>query len=314
MDIYNALSELLLIDEADITDYINRAPHRYKVYKIPKRNGSGSRVIAQPTKELKVFQKAALSMPLLSLPVHKSAFAYMDGIGIKQNAQKHSKNQYLLKMDFSDFFPSIVSDDLVHHVEKHKGKLGERDRTALKKLFFWRTKDSSEHRLSIGAPSSPFISNTILFEFDTIVDSFCIQKGITYTRYADDLTFTTNISGLLFGLPKFVGGVLGELEYPKLKINQDKTVFSSKKNNRHVTGLVLTNDNTVSLGREKKRYIRSLVYRFYNEKLSNDESIKLRGLISFAKHIEPTYYHSLVKKYSLKVISDIEHYCPDKHN
>lgn len=311
MDIYSTLSELLLIDEADIASYINRAPHRYKVYKIPKRNGSGSRVIAQPAKELKVLQKAALNMPLLDLPIHKSAFAYMDGIGIKQNAQKHSKNQYLLKMDFSDFFPSITSNDLVCHVEKHKEKLEEKEKVALKKLFFWCVKGSTEHRLSIGAPSSPFLSNTMLFDFDTIVNRFCIQEKITYTRYADDLTFTTNVSGLLFELPKYIEGVLKDIEYPNLKINQSKTVFSSKKNNRHVTGLVLTNANTISIGRDRKRYIRSLVYGFCNKKLSNDESLKLRGLISFAKHIEPTYYRSLVKKYSLTVISEIERYYPD---
>lgn len=50
---------------------------------------------------------------------------------------------------------------------------------------------------------------------------------------------------------------------------------------------------------------------FVIKKLSDDESIKLRGLISFAKHVEPTFFRSLVKKYSLAVISDIERYYPD---
>ena len=214
-------------------------------------------------------------------------------------------------MDFSDFFPSIVSSDLLSHVEKHKGKLEIKEKVALKKLFFWCVKGSTEHRLSIGAPSSPFLSNTILFDFDTIVNDYCTQEKITYTRYADDLTFTTNVSGVLFELPTYIEGVLKKLEYPTLKINHSKTVFSSKKNNRHVTGLVLTNDNAISLGRDRKRYIRSLVYGFCNKKLSDDESIKLRGLISFAKHVEPTFFRSLVKKYSLAVISDIERYYPD---
>lgn len=313
MDIYTALSELLIIDEFEIVSYINRAPHRYKVYTIPKRNGSGERVIAQPAKELKILQKATLDMPLLCLPIHKAAYAYMDGIGIKQNAQKHCKNQYLLKMDFANFFPSIVADDLISHVEKNHGKISVRDTVALKKIFFWRPKGSSKHRLSIGAPSSPFISNTLLFEFDTAIYDMCLQLNVTYTRYADDLTFTSNVPGALFELPKTVGKILENIEYPKLTINPSKTIFSSKKNNRHVTGLVLANNNTVSLGRERKRYIRSLVYKFCRDELSNEETLNLKGLISFSKHIEPVFYSSLVKKYSLKVVFEIERFSLDNN-
>ena len=116
--------------------------------------------------------------------------------------------------------------------------------------------------MSIGAPSSPFISNTILFDFDCLLTDLCNEANVTYTRYADDLTLTTNVQGALYKFPQIITPILASLEYPKLKINDAKTIFSSKKNNRHVTGLVLTNENKVSLGRERKRYIRSLVYKF----------------------------------------------------
>lgn len=306
MSIYAYLSDLLLIDEKEIIKYIYRAPRRYRVYEIPKRNGSGSRIIAQPSKELKILQKLALEMPLFSLPIHKSAFAYMKEIGIKQNAEAHSTNQYLLKMDFSNFFPSITANDFIVHIKKHHENVSEIDLDTIRKLFFWCPKGSSEYRLSIGAPSSPFISNTILFEFDSIVNDICTERDIVYTRYADDLTFTTNISDTLFDLPEIIRDILKDLRYPKLEINLSKTVFSSKKNNRHVTGLVLTNENTVSLGRKRKRYIRSLVFKFSNRDLSEEEVVKLKGLIGFSKHIEPVFYSSLIKKYSFHLISEIE--------
>ena len=73
---------------------------------------------------------------------------------------------------------------------------------------------------------------------------------------------------------------------------------------------MLANDNTVSLGREKKRYIRSLVYKFYNGELSDEETLKLKGLVGFSKHIEPVFYSSLIKKYSPEVIGKIERFFP----
>lgn len=308
MDIYRSLSDILLIDEHEIIDYIRRAPYKYKVYQIPKRNNRGKRTIAQPARELKVFQQIALDHSLLNLPVHDAAFAYKDGVGIKQNAERHSKNQFLLKMDFADFFPSIIDKNLIDHIEKHHGKLSERDSTAIKKLFFWRKKGETESRLSIGAPSSPFISNTLLFEFDEEISRICDPMLVTYTRYADDLTFTTNQPGILSMIPTLVESTLSSISIPKLKINPEKTVFSSKKNNRHVTGLVISNDDKVSLGRKRKRYIRSLIFKFDRKELSNEEVLHLKGLIGFSKYIEPQFHLSLVKKYTSELIRSIERF------
>jgi retron-type reverse transcriptase len=306
MSIYEDLSSMLFLDQEDIIKYIKRAPYRYKVYSIPKKNNTGYREIAQPAKELKILQRLALRLPLLKLPVHHSAKAYVKNIGIKNNALTHEQSKYLLKMDFKNFFPSITEYDLVNHVRRYHGNLSKDDEIALKKLFFYRRKHESISRLSIGAPSSPFLSNSLLYEFDEKIHNTCSKSNIKYTRYADDLTFTTNIKGVLFEIPATVQTIINELEYPKLNINHSKTVFSSKKNNRHVTGLVLTNDNKISLGRNKKRYIKSLVYKFKKSELTEKEIATLKGLIGFSKYIEPAFHHSLIEKYGKKTILSIE--------
>ena len=128
----------------------------------------------------------------------------------------------------------------------------------------------------------------------------CKATGIIYTRYADDLTFTTDVKGALFDLPAMVEDICRKVAYPRLSVNKEKTVFSSKKNNRHVTGLVLANDGSVSLGRQRKRYIRSLVHRFTLNQLEYDEVLMLRGLVSFARHIEPEFYASMERKYGVE--------------
>lgn len=313
MTILTSLSEKLLISVEELKAFVNTAPYRYKVYSIPKRSGRGVRIIAQPTDVLKLMQRMALESHLEGLPVHECATAYREGVGIKDNAKAHVKNKYLLKMDFSDFFPSIGPSDLIKHVKKYKGKLPREDAYALKKLFFWARKKDPEHvhRLSIGAPSSPFISNTLLYDFDCKIAEKCSGLGITYTRYADDLTFTTNNQNVLFGMPALVETVCKEVEYPSLKVNTDKTVFSSKRNNRHVTGLVLTNDNKISLGHEKKRYIRSLVYRYSLGNMPDDEILSLKGMLAFAKHMEPSFFQAATRKYGEPIIGSIMSFQPD---
>ncbi|WP_278939362.1 retron St85 family RNA-directed DNA polymerase [Pseudomonas helleri] len=305
MLILEELASKLLISTVEIVNFVNTAPYRYKVYAIPKRSGRGVRVIAQPTEVLKVMQRMVLDSFLKGLPVHDCATAYRDGVSIKDNANAHLDSKYLLKMDFSDFFPSIGPSDLISHIKRHRGSISREDAYAVKKIFFWARKKDPLHRLSIGAPSSPYISNTLMYEFDCKVFDECTRIGVRYTRYADDLTFTTNARGVLFGLLDMVNKICAEIAYPTLRINSEKTVFSSKGNNRHVTGLVLTNDNKVSLGRERKRYFRSLIYKYSLGEMSDEEVYALKGRLAFAKHVEPEFYSAAIKKYGAELIASI---------
>lgn len=311
MSIIESLSAKFLISQKELTTFINSAPYRYKVYTIPKRNGTGVRIIAQPTDVLKVMQKMVLEEFFHDLPVHECATAYVENKSIKTNAEAHAKNQYLLKVDFSDFFPSMRPADLIEHITRHKGELSPEDANTVKKLFFWAKKNDPIHRLSIGAPSSPFISNTLLYEFDCMLHAACWQLKVTYTRYADDLTLTSNVKGALSHALTLIKKFVDDIAYPRLSINHKKTVSSSKKHNRHVTGLVLANDGKVSLGRDKKRLIKSLVFTANLESTSREELNKIKGLIAFSKHIEPTFYISLIQKYGRQKIAAIEAYQPD---
>ena len=84
-----------------------------------------------------------------------------------------------------------------------------------------------------------------------------------------------------------------------------KTKFSSKAHNRHVTGITINNDGKLSLGRERKKYIKHLVHQFQLKKLDKDKLHHLKGLLAFAKHIEPQFVKSLIQKYSIELINQI---------
>ncbi len=159
--------------------------------------------------------------------------------------------------------------------------------------------------LSIGAPSSPLVSNFFMYKFDLAMQGLCAERNITYTRYADDLTFSTNHKDILFELPLLVENQLISLFGSSIRINRKKTRFSSKAHNRHVTGITITNDRKLSLGRERKRYIKHLVHQVALGKLDREYRLHLRGLIAFAKHVEPLFVRSLAKKYSAELIAKI---------
>jgi len=310
MSITSYLSQTLYVAESDLEKFINTAPHRYKEYRIPKRNNKGFRLIAQPSAELKVMQLLAISKLQQSLPVHSSATAYCRQKSIKDNAIAHAKNAYLLKMDFKDFFHSIRPSDLIKHYSRHIEKPNESTAKQISKLFFWNPKRTSSLILSIGSPASPFISNTIMYQFDCMMSEHCTGKGITYTRYADDITFTTNIKGALFQIPEIVSTICASLDYPRLSVNSEKTVFSSKGKNRHITGITITNEGKISLGRHKKRKIKSLIFSHINNKLNATELRSLSGLLAHAKHIEPAFFYSLINKYGYLEISKITSHKP----
>ena len=71
----------------------------------------------------------------------------------------------------------------------------------------------------------------------------CGQNDINYSRYADDITFSTNKKNSLFQVTRVVKDILSEHYSNRITVNNIKTVFSSKAHNRHVTGITITNNN-----------------------------------------------------------------------
>lgn len=298
----NKTEDKVYISENEVLDILHNAPKKYKVYTIPKRT-SGHRVIAHPSKELKKLQRAFNRF--YSLPIHPSAMAYKAKVSIKDNALFHSKQQYLLKMDFTNFFNSITPELFWNEWLKHFKTAPElRQKIWITNLLFWRKKNDTLV-LSVGAPSSPSISNFCMFAFDEIILEYCKSKGISFTRYADDLTFSSNKKDILFSTPNFVESVLSKLFNTQMYINHSKTIFSSKGHNRHVTGITITNEGSISLGRERKRYIKHLVHQFKLSYLDKEDMEHLKGLLAFAKHIEPKFFTSLQEKYTKNLINRI---------
>lgn len=286
----------------DLDRIIETAPRRYKVYRIPKRSGAGEREIAQPARELKMLQRIIVGHLLAALPVHSAAKAYRPGTSIADNARAHSGKLPILKMDFADFFPSIRAADWELFCLAHS-LLSAEDLYISSRLLFRQAKGEHLLKLSIGAPSSPAVSNILMFEFDTAIYAEAGRRGISYTRYADDLTFSGQRAGMLRDMTAVVAQVSKRVPWPHLTVNKDKTTFVTTKYRRVVTGLTLTNDGKISIGRDRKREISSKIHHASLGRLSAEEERELSGLLAFANSVEPEFVGRLVAKYGNEAVA-----------
>lgn len=298
MNILQALSSALMTSEAAMEHLIRSAPYRYKVYEVDKKSGRGKRTIAQPAREVKAMQYWVIDNVLRQFPIHSAAMAYRKRRGIANNAAKHATSRFLLKMDFKDFFPTIVAEDLEAFLSKHRNlAFSPKDIYHLKRILFWNRRREGKLVMSIGAPSSPMLSNVLMYEFDRTVQTFCNKKKVKYSRYADDLTFSTNRPNLLREVEVRVAEICESTEHPRLMINREKTVHASMSGPRRVTGLTLTNDGEVSLGRERKRKIRAQIDHLLKGNLSAEEAQSLLGVLAFVNAVEPGFIQRLRDHY-----------------
>jgi hypothetical protein len=291
------------VSEVNLQNTIKRAPHLYRVYTIKKRVGEGTRTIAHPTPELKLLQRWLTARVFAQLKVHENVFSYKTGVSTKDHAIRHKASNYLLRIDLKNFFPSIGIRDVVRLLTRNAESIHPRlngDDILLAARISCRGS-----ALTIGAPSSPTLSNAVLFGFDDTWSKNCAAIGVVYTRYADDLYFSTNVPNMLERVHKGVHEFLARMESPKLRVNELKTTFTSRKRRRVVTGLILTSDSKISVGRSRKRYIRSLVHKFVVRAVTEDDFAYLKGYISYARNADPEFVSSLERKFGVDVVAEI---------
>ena len=299
------LHESLGITELQLERIIQRSPNTYKTYPIPKRSG-GFRIIAQPAKETKFIQYWLITNVFSSFIVHDSATAYKSGASITKNARIHQRNTFLSKFDFKDFFGSITYDTVLSFFSRELSAIySEADVAAMARVSCIKHEGRRQMCLSIGAPSSPLLSNAIMRRFDEEVFEWSGKMGVAYTRYADDLTFSSNIKDLCTEIDEKLRLSIARLTDVQLSLNDKKTIHVSKKHQRRITGVILNNNDELSLGRERKREISAMLHRFTHNRLPDGEIFRLQGLLGFAADVEPSFVFSMNIKYGNQILSEL---------
>jgi len=290
------------ISHSRISYVARTASKRYKVYEIRKRTG-GTRLIAHPSRELKAIQRWVSRKVFSRLPVHECATAYKKGASIRKNAGRHKDTDFTLRMDFRDFFPSFEVEGIGAFIHANREEinldLSEED------IEFICNIVTRQGHLTIGAPSSPILTNAMMFSFDSHVSKYCAHKRLIYTRYADDLFVSAQGPNRLAGVIDDIRDIVRQYEFANIVLNNDKTAYLSKKYRRTITGLNITSQNGISIGRKNKRMVKSLIFRYINGMLEAQAQSQLSGTLAFIADAEPEFFANLIRKYGRKPISEI---------
>jgi hypothetical protein len=135
-----------------------------------------------------------------------------------------------------------------------------------------------------------------MYWVDVALSQLASRIGGTYTRYADDLYFSTSVKGGCRAFANEVESVLQEEVTPALSLNRSKTFFMSRGTKRMITGIVACPNGSVSIGRKRKRYIRKLLNDLRFGAISTEDRKTLQGYLGFALDVEPDFYNRLATK------------------
>ena len=195
---------------------------------------------------MKQIQKQILNNILNNKSISKYAKAYHKGIQLKDNAIPHINKEMILKLDIKDFFENISFLNIynscfpIEYFPKSVGMI----------LTYLCTYDN---HLTQGSPTSAYISNLVMKEFDEELGNWCNLRNISYTRYSDDMTF----SGA-FNPSELITKVRKMLYKLGLELNNDKIHIVYKSSSQNVTGIVVNEKMQVNVKYRNK--IRQEIY------------------------------------------------------
>ncbi len=305
MIVYKELSSLerdLNIPLKTLYGISNNLGRHYREKKLPKKDGT-FRTLSVPDEALKKIQRAIAEKLLAYEPVSVYAKAYKYGASVKTNAALHVNKEKLLKLDIYRFFDSI-SYSAVKEKAFPSNKYSEQIRVLLSMLCY------RGEVLPQGAPTSPIISNIIMRDFDTELGAWCKDRGITYTRYCDDMTF----SGA-FDASEILHYVSEKLKQNGFILNGKKTHLLKEGTRKTVTGIVV--NQKLNTKKDYRRQIRQEIY--FCKKFGIEEHLrrisyagnisgyllKLLGKVNFVLQITPENKEfSDYKKLLLKLINE----------
>lgn len=250
----------------------------YNEFYIDKATG-GKRKIEEPVDYLKRVQESILKLILYKIRPHKAAYGFIKGggenkKGIPECAARHVGSEIVIRTDLKDFFHSVTTEKIREKFEKYfsTNTLGPIDMDDLLEVLTY------EGRLTMGAPSSPAVTNIVCKRLDARLQSMAeffmkssgereitgpdgetrsyYKERYTYTRYADDLVISTSDAE---NGTNIIPVIREKAEDCGFKLNEEKTRIMRRGNPQIVLGLTV--NDKVNLPRKKRREFRARLHQ-----------------------------------------------------
>lgn len=279
----------------------------YRHFTIPKKTG-GERPIDEPNVQLKKVQKTLKECCIDALmPMsHTAAFAYVKERNTKLCRMKHqaNKSNWFLHLDLHHFFNSLNHEWVMRQI-RTVYPYSEMSDEQFEDFKDAMTLCWLNDGLPQGTVISPALSNLCMIPFDYELNRRLSRDGFVYTRYADDL----EISHVKWFKPqaiiRIIEEVIAMLNAP-FTINREKTHYGSRAGNNWGLGLMLNQDNQITVGHEKKRKLKAELHHLLcawrnmksmepnQEKMDlanrlHQDALKTQGRIAYLRFVEPGY-------------------------
>lgn len=279
---------------------VSKVSH-YRRFAIPKKSG-GNRIISAPMPKLKNLQYWILENILNKVQLENEAHGFVSGKSIKTNAIQHLNPEVIVNIDLKDFFPSIS----YKRVKGIFASLGYSQQIStifalicteptLEEVELDNQKyyvQTSERFLPQGAPTSPALTNILCRSLDVCLKSLADENGFTYTRYADDLTFSCKDQENSKNIGKIITNVSKIVENAGLKVNDKKTHVSRKNSKQEVTGIVV--NKKLNVDKDTLKKLRATLHNIEQNGLENakwnnskDVLYSLVGYVNFVIQVNP---------------------------
>lgn len=266
-DIYtrNDLADLLGIKRGKLTHilYIQRVDTMYSTFSIPKKNGD-ERTINAPNDDLKQIQRK-LAKVLWEHQVKiwednniqsNVSHAFQKRKSIITNSLRHKRKRYIVNIDLENFFDSFNFGRVRGFFIKNSfWNLTEEVATVIAQLTCYKG------TLPQGAPTSPVLTNMICNIMDMHLLTIAKRYRLTYTRYADDMTFSTNDKHFIEEYDSFYTNLSKEITKSGFQINQNKTRILFHDNRQEVTGLIV--NSKININREYCKATHAMAHSLY---------------------------------------------------
>lgn len=250
------VANLLGIKERSLRYFLYkvRPEHMYTSFKIAKANSKDGRQINAPHKKLKAIQRKLADALTCVYTPKVCSYGFIPGKNNADNAQNHVKRCLVLNIDLKDFFSQIHFGRIRGMLMKPPYGIGKEAATTIAQITCYNGK------LPQGAPSSPILTNMICVPLDNGLMRLAKETGCTYTRYADDISFSTYRKEFPadivyvddYGI--HIGKKLARiLEKNSFQINPQKVTLRKKSQHQEVTGLTVNVFTNV-----RREYIRQL--------------------------------------------------------
>lgn len=246
--------------------YSIKPDNMYVEFSISKKNG-GERVICAPNDKLKAIQRKLAVILNMVYKTKPAAHGFVLDKNVATNAKGHVKKKYVFNIDLENFFDQIHFGRVRGMLMKPPYNLGEEAALVISQIACYKGK------LPQGAPTSPILTNMVCAPLDTQLTKLAKKYNLQYSRYADDITFSTYKADFPVEIAYVdfngvhVGTVLEELiKKNNFLINYNKVRISDYRQRQIVTGLVV--NQFVNLRRDYIKEIRALLY-----------SCKVKGLL-----------------------------------